>query len=185
MFEIPIKKLEKRLGKKIKRNFSTIGFDTAESTGVCKIRTDDKIAYFDTSFIHFDNSNIHFMYKQMVLEFGSVIEMPDFIVAEDTFLGFNVDAMKKLTRFGAFIMCIAIQKGIPYELIAASPARSRLEIPKPPKGKSKSFIAKWLKKKLDITVDDDDIADSIILALLGIIDGIDFRSKAAIKKAKG
>ena len=39
-------------------------------------------------------------------------------------------------------------------------------------------------KSIDIKIDEDNCADGVILSLLGIIDGMDFRSNAEIAKEK-
>ena len=52
-------------------------------------------------------------------------------------------------------------------------------------GKSKESVAKWLSNKFNIDLKgDDDASDAVVLALLGILEDMDFRSQVQIKKEK-
>lgn len=184
--KITLKKLEEVTGYKIKRGFTTIGYDTAERTGVCQIKTNTKVAEFDWTFVEFDSKNEHIYYKNMVLFFENSLNNQDLAVIESTFVGQNPMGSISLTRLGAFGISEAIRKKIPWERIGASSARAKLKIDarKLGKGRSKESVAYWLETKLGIKLDDPDISDGIVLALLGICQDMDFRSEADIKKAK-
>ncbi len=184
--KIDIKKIEKVIGYKIKRNFVAIGFDTANRTGVCQIKTNTKTADFDWTFVEFDSKNEHTYYKNMVMFFESSLNKQDLAVIESTFVGQNPMGSISLTRLGAFGISCAIRNKIPWERIGASSARAKLKIDarKFGKGKSKESVAYYLETKFGIKLDDPDISDAIVLCLLGICEGMDFRSEADIKKDK-
>jgi len=187
-----INELEKKLDKKIKRNIQSIGLDIAERTGVCIITANNKNVNFDWHFIQFDKSNIEKVYKEMYFHFKKVINKnkikDNVVIIEDTFLQrfgrlVQADVFKKLTRFGTLALATCYNKDMPYYFILAKSARAKLKI-KMITGKPKESVAKYLKKTLDIETNDNDISDSIVLALLGIIEDLDFRSNAQILKEK-
>lgn len=184
--KIELKKLEKITGYKIKKDFTAIGFDTAKRTGVCQIKTNGKCADLDWTFVEFDDKIEHTYYKNMVQFFEGSLINQDLAIIESTFVGQNVMGSISLTRLGAFGISEAIRKKIPWERIGASSARSKLKIDarKFGKGKSKESVAYWLETQLGIKLDDPDISDAIVLCLLGICEGMDFRSQADIAEAK-
>ena len=106
------------------------------------------------------------------------------VIVEDVFLGMNPDVTIKLARFGGLMMAQAINKNVPFETIGAKSARAKLFKldSKKYKGKSKEAVADYLKS-IGIEIDEDNCADGVILALLGIIEGIDYRSKAEIARS--
>jgi len=186
MIKLPIKDLELKLGHKIKRHFSSIGIDTATTTGIGFITVDANYAMIDWTLLKFEaNSQIE-LYKQMYYEFQNIIdESVDFVVVENVFLGMNPDVTIKLARFGGLAMACAINKGISFATIGASSSRAKLFTldRKKYKGKPKEAVADYLKS-IGIEIDEDNCADGVILALLGIIEGMDFRSATEIAKEK-
>ena len=186
MIKLDILDLEKKLGKTIKRNFVYIGIDTATTTGIGIISANDKDVEIDWSLIKFEaNSQIE-LYKQMYYEFQNIIdESVDFVVVENVFLGMNPDVTIKLARFGGLAMACAINKSVNFATIGASSSRAKLFTldRKKYKGKPKEAVADYLKS-IGIEIDEDNCADGVILALLGIIDGMDFRSATEITKEK-
>jgi len=183
--KIKIIDLEKKLNKKIKRNYKSIGFDTATHTGVGIIITDNEYATIDWALIHFEANTIQELYKQMYREFEKLIDKKsDCCIVEDVFLGMNPDTTIKLARFGGLVIAHAINKDVHFETIGARSARSKLfKLDyKKYKGKTKQAVADYLKN-IGIQIDDDNCADGIILALLGVIDKLDFRSQKDIKKS--
>jgi Holliday junction resolvasome RuvABC endonuclease subunit len=186
MLKLSIKDLELKLGKTLKRNFVSIGIDTATTTGIGIISANDKEVEIDWSLIKFEaNSQIE-LYKQMYYEFQNIIdESVDFVVVENVFLGMNPDVTIKLARFGGLAMACAINKSVNFATIGASSSRAKLFTldRKKYKGKPKEAVADYLKS-IGIEIDEDNCADGVILALLGIIDGMDFRSATEITKEK-
>jgi Holliday junction resolvasome RuvABC endonuclease subunit len=184
--KISIKDLEARLGKKIKRNFSSIGVDTATKTGLGFISVDDEEVDINWSLISFEANSIQELYKQMYKEFGNFIDKyTDVVVVEDVFLGMNPDVTIKLARFGGLAMAQAINNDIPFKTIGAKSARAKLFKldQKAYKGRTKQAVADYLKS-IGIEIDEDNCADGVILAILGIIDGLDFRSNAEIAEER-
>lgn len=190
--KIKISKIEEQLGKTIKRNTQSIGMDIAERCGICIITTDETHLDLDWQFIEFDKTNINSVYKGMFNEFSKII-IPEkayhnVVVIEDTFLKFfgkfpQVDMFKKLTRFGTIALVCCFLKEIEYNFILAKSARSKLKI-KMKAGEPKESVARYLHNTLDIKVDDDDISDAIVLSILGLIEGLDYRSNATLLKIK-
>ncbi|MEK6880090.1 MAG: crossover junction endodeoxyribonuclease RuvC [Nanoarchaeota archaeon] len=180
-----IKDLELKLDKKIKRNHSSIGVDTATLTGVGFINTDDKEITIEWSLLSFEAPSTNQLYKLMYKEFEKFIDKnTKIVIVEDVFLGMNPDVTIKLARFGGLMMAQAINKNVPFETIGAKSARAKLFKldSKKYKGKSKEAVADYLKS-IGIEIDEDNCADGVILALLGIIEGIDYRSKAEIARS--
>ena len=83
-------------------------------------------------------------------------------------------------------MAVCIIKGIPYELISAVSSRTRVGIntKQIPKGKSKEYVADWLEITFGIKVDEDNVADGILLAICGLIEGCEFKKMKTKKKRK-
>ena len=186
MIKLSVKELENKLGKKIKRHYSSVGVDTATTTGVGFITVDESNVMINWTLLKFEAPSMPALYKQMYLEFKEIIdESVDFVVVENVFLGMNPDVTIKLARMGGLAMACAINKNIPFETIGASSSRAKLFTldKKLYKGKPKEAVANYLKS-LGIEIDEDNCADGVILALLGVIEGMDFRSNAEIAKEK-
>lgn len=186
MLKINIKNLEKVTGYKIHKGFTVIGLDIATTTGYAILTSDSKNVILDVGFISFDKSTDNQRYKQFYLSFKELINNQDMVVIEDTFLGRNPNGMKILSRFGALALANAIEKKVPYEIIGAASARSKLHIDsrKFGKGKSKLAVADYLKTKLgiDLGMELNDVSDAIVLSILGLCRNMDFRSDTEIKK---
>lgn len=176
MIKIDIKKLEKITGYKIKKNFLAIAFDTATRTGIAQVKTNTKQVDIDYTFLEFDSSNKHQLYKNMYLAFKDLLVNQDLAIVEDTFVGLNPAGSLVLTRLGAFAIGLAIDKKIPWHLIRAVSARALLKIDarKFGKGKSKESVAYWLETKLGIKLDDPDISDAIVLAIVALCEGVNY-----------
>jgi Holliday junction resolvasome RuvABC endonuclease subunit len=186
MIKLKISELENKLGKKLKRNFTSVGVDTATICGVGFISTSDKEIEINWSLIKFEANSMTLLYKQMYNEFGNFIDKSvDFVVVEDVFLGMSPAVTIKLSRFGGLVIAHAIKNDIHFETIGASSSRAKLFTldKKLYKGKPKEAVANYLKS-LGIEIDEDNCADGVILALLGVIEGMDFRSNAEIAKEK-
>ena len=186
MIKLDILELENRLGKKLKRNYASVGVDTAQTCGVGFVSTSDKMVEIDWSLIKFEANSTVELYKQMYNEFGNFIDKSiDFVVVEDVFLGMSPAVTIKLSRFGGLVMAQAINNNIPFETIGASSSRAKLFTldRKKYKGKPKEAVADYLKS-IGVEIDEDNCADGVILALLGIIEGMDFRTATEIAKEK-
>ncbi|RLF58120.1 MAG: hypothetical protein DRN27_06205 [Thermoplasmata archaeon] len=182
--KITIKELEEKLGYKIKTNFTGAGLDTASRTGFCYIKTNATFAEFDWCFLEFNYNSQKEMLKQMHCEFKSLFTDEDTVVVEEVFIGFNRMGCLRLAKMGTIAIGQCIEKKINFELISAISARGKLKINtrKYGKGKSKLAVSDYLKE-IGIVVDDEDISDAIILALLSICDGMDYNPKTKKKKS--
>jgi len=192
MYTIKFSELEKILGYKIKPNTQSIGLDIAERTGVCVITTDDSIASFDWYFVEFDKTNIEKVYKEMYREFLNIIRKnkikDTIVIIEDTFLMrfgkfVQADVFKKLTRFGTLALAVCYDRNIEHRFILAKTSRAKLKI-EMITGKPKESVAKYLKEKFNIELDDDDMSDSVILGILGLCEGMNFKPLPKKKKIK-
>lgn len=185
--KLKITDLEKQLNTKIKRNFNSIGFDTATKTGVAMIKTNTIYLTIDWTTVQFHADNIQEVYKQMYWNFAELINKNyDVCIIEKAFVKLNPSVALKLAIFGGLVMAHAINNQVHFEQISAKSARAKLgiKIPKGYKGKSKQAVAEWLKCNLNFTIDDNDIADAVVLALLGIIEGMNFEVPKKVRKRK-
>ena len=183
--KIKISDLEKKLGKKIKRNFKSIGVDTAQTSGIVFLTTDDEYVHMDNLVLGFKTKNKKEIYSSMVKTFEKLFQNENLAIIEEVFVGFSRAGSVELSKYGAFAIAECIKKDISYETISAVSARSKFKIDtkKYGKGKSKLAVASFVKE-LDIDLTDNNLVDAFILALLGIIEDMDFRSKKEISKKK-
>lgn len=193
--KIKLNHIEKVTGYKVKKYFRSIGIDVAERTGICNISTTDKYATLKFNFLEFDSKDINRVYKDMYNSFKVSIFNQDIAIIEDTHLQYfgrfaQVDVLKKLTRFGTLALSVCLEKDIAREFILAISSRSKLGILTTTKagygkGESKKAVADWLRKNFAIDLKgDNDASDAIVLAILGLLEDLDFRSEAEIKKEK-
>lgn len=184
---IDIKKVENVTGYKVKKNFVSVGFDTAKRTGICFIKTNAKEIEIDWMFLEFkDAGNKKEIYKIMVNTFANILNKQNLAVIEEVFVGFSRAGSLELAKYGTFAIAECIKKNIDYEIISATTARSKLKIDsrKFGKGKSKKAVAYWLKENLNLELNDEDVSDATILCILGILENMDFRSQLEIKNEK-
>ena len=183
--KIKIIDLEKKLNKKIKRNFKSIGLDTAQKSGIVFLKTDKTYLYIDGLVLGFNTKDRKEIYATMVKTFEKLIQEEDIAVIEDVFIGFNRKGSLELVRYGAYAIAECIKKSIDYEIILAQTARAKFKIDTRSEGKGRSKIAvgKWVYS-LGIDLKDNNLVDGFILALLGICKDIDFKPKTKKKKKK-
>lgn len=183
--KLNIKDVEDSLGIKIKRNFYSVGIDTAQVSGIVFLKSDDKEIRIDELVLNFKTANSKEIYTSMVKTFERIFEEGQFAVIEEVFVGFSRAGSVELAKYGSFAISACIRKGIPYETISAVSARSKFKIDtrSAGKGNTKVAVGNWIKENLKLSYDDNNINDALILALLGIIEGQDFRSQVDIKKA--
>ena len=183
--KIEIAQIEEKLEYKIKRNFNTIGFDTATTTGICILRTDDKYLVIEPLVVSFKTEDKKERYVSAVKMFEKLLEDDMYVIVEDVFNKMNVYVTIYLARLGGFAISAAIRQNLDFETILAKSARSKFKIDtmKYGKGKSKLAVADWIKD-LGVDIKDDNIADAFVLSLLGMCEGMDFRSQKEIKGIK-
>jgi len=192
--KIKIEHIEKVTGYKVKKGHISLGIDIAERTGFAEIKTNDKEADITFWFGEFKDTEITNVYKNMYSYLQSVIEAQTIVVIEDSYLQYygrkaQADVFKKLTRFGTLALATCFNKELNYKFILAKSARAKLKILTSSKagygkGESKKAVADWLKNNLDIELNDNDASDAVVLSILGILEGLDFRSEADIKRNK-
>lgn len=181
--KLKISNLEKKINYKLKRNFTSVGIDTAQTSGIVFLKTDDKYLQIDGLVLGFKTKNHKEIYTSMVKTFEKLFQKEDFAVIEEVFIGFNRAGCVELAKYGAFAISECIKKDIPYETISAISARAKFKIDtrSEGKGKSKLAVAKWIQS-LEIKLNDNNLVDGFVLALLGICEGIDFKPKTISKK---
>jgi Holliday junction resolvasome RuvABC endonuclease subunit len=192
MIKLDIKEIELKLNKRIKRDFSVIGWDTSSKCGVCFGKTDDKTLEIDYTFLEYDTSDHQKMYKQMYNDFGSLLSDEKLSIIEQVFVSFNPNVALLLARMGSLIMARCIEKKIPFQFLSAVSARANLGIKtrldksgnKIPKGHTKEVVANWLKEELNFTIDQNDIADALVLVLNGLCEDTVYTKKAKKKRKK-
>ena len=185
---IKIKDLETRLAKKIKRNSSAIGVDTASRTGWALIRTTEKLAFFSYGVVDIQTKDRLFKYNKFIEFFESLfynwVNTKTIIVIEDTFFRHNPHMYAMISRFGAIVYTIAHLFGYKNKMfIRASSARAKIGLTGNAK---KAQIQKQLKEKLNLNIEDKDVLDAIVLALCGLIEEPTKKTKKPkIKKLRG
>jgi hypothetical protein len=184
--KIKIADVEKVIGYKIKKNFKSVGIDTAQVSGIVFLRSDEEYVHIDYMVLSFKTKEHKEIYHSMVKTFEKLLESDLFAVIESVFVGFSRAGSVELAKYGAFAISECIKKGIDYELISAVSARSKFKIDTKScgKGKTKDAIGKWIKERLNVSFTDNNINDGFILALCGICKDMDFRSQVDIKKDK-
>lgn len=186
MIKLSIKDVENKLGKKLKRNFKSIGLDLATKSGIGFASTDDISITLDWTVLYFDSSNKRDLYKFAYEEFGKIITDEDVVTIEDIFVGGNRQVALFLARLSALALAQAISKGKHYEIISAISSRSRVGIntKKIPKGESKDYIGKWMEDILGCEIDENNAVDGILLSLVGLIEDCQFKKLKKKKKVK-
>jgi len=177
--KIPIETIEKITGYKVKKNFTSIGFDWATRAGISFIKTTDKYATIEYIFIEFKGNEPKEKYKLMVKSLEDLLNSQNLAVIESVFVGFNRAGSMELAKYHAFAISECIKKNVDYETISAMSCRSRLGIKTTAKagygkGKSKLAVSDYLKNSFNLKLEDEDASDAVCLALLGILEGVKF-----------
>lgn len=184
--KILIKDIEKQIPYKIKRNFKVIGVDGAQVTGVVVLKTDEEYIDIDYMVLSFKTKDHKEIYHSMISTFARLFEQDQLAILEQVFVGFSRAGSIELARYSSFAIAECIKKGMEWELISAVSARAKFDIDTRllGKGRTKECVMMWIKKRLGIKFTDNNIADAFILALIGMCEGMDFRPKKEIAKAK-
>ena len=187
MLKMKIKQLEAILGKKIKRNTKVLGIDIATKTGFCIAKANTVNVIFDYNFVTFTNNDEFDRYQQIAKTFIEIIDKDFEVVIEDTFLGFNPKTFKLLSRFGGIVCGICETKGVvgyTFKMPSSLRAGVGIKMGKVKKGEAKKAVRKWLIDNLDLDVENDDIADSVVISLYGLIDNETKKNKRRKKMPK-
>ena len=164
--------IEERLGKSFKEGIVSIGVDTASRAGICTAWVDKYDLCLETEFVHIDSTDIYFKYNQLLKSFRSLLNVKDpenyRLVIEDTFFGKNVNVLKMISRLGMIVYICGHEAGIE-DITFIYPTSSRKAIGI--KGTlKKADVHRELARILKYKFDDEDIADSVVLALCGLIE---------------
>lgn len=173
--KISIKELEKKLPYKIKKNFKSIGVDTAQVSGIVFLKTDSKYINIDHLVLSFKTKNKKEVYHTMVKTFEKLFNDENIAIIEEVFVGFSRAGSVELAKYGSFAIAECIKKDIPFETLSAVSARAKFKIDtrSEGKGKSKIAVAKWVKS-IGIDLTDNNLVDGFVLALCGLCEGIKY-----------
>lgn len=173
--------VEGLLEKELRVNTTAIGFDVASyNTGIYVLRTDEKYLYEEASFkIEVPKTKKTTLlekmqrYEQDLLNIKSQLSLKGYKVAviEDCFLMGNVWVVKTLARFETVTWMI-FKDSVDYCFFKmAKHARNKVGIKTKAKTtkKRKQEIMNWINKMFDLKITDEDLADAMILSLVGLV----------------
>ena len=181
-----IKELEKKLGKKIKRNTASFGFDGALiKSGYCIIKSNtSNLIIIDSGVIVHKNYKVITDKLNLLKNTLKKIKIPEsknkVAVIEMPYMGMNAHTGIMLGLADGLAYSIISNK-IPYTFfLSAISARSRIgfkprkrtkeEIKKGiKKVNTKKAVAEYVKNKIGFVSKSDDIVDAFVLALSGLI----------------
>ena len=170
--KIKTKVLEQRLNKPLKRNYISLGLDTASRTGWCTIKTGNVNTEIEYGFIDVKSKNMYFKFDQMIDIFGQMLRLMQvpvydkIVIIEDVFFGRNVHTTKLLARIGMIVYVLCKLSDLPKTFLLATQARCKIGIKSNLK---KVFVHERLEKMLKLGITDEDAVDAVILALAGLI----------------
>lgn len=191
MITLPIKKLEKNLGLKLKRNIYVIGVDTASTTGVSFLTITNSTATFEWELFKLpvlpkkvkDQMEKAEKYEA-VLDFATVAIRDlkikckkvdnSILVLEQSFLQMNPDTYGELRALqGIFYAelydyCDVVRIWLPGVVRKMVGFHSALNRSAERKDKKQEIVV-WVNNILGTKIDNDNISDAIILSLAGAI----------------
>lgn len=167
-----IKDIEKKLGKKIKKDFISIGFDFATRAGICNITTNKIMLQIETAFVDFSDLDKKSKYSAMLKTAESLIDNQDIAIVENVFVGFSRNGSLELAKYHGLVLSECIRKDVDYDTPTAKKCRSKFNIQKEKKSHTwKKAVAMWLQNNLEINLEgDEDASDAVILSLFGIVE---------------
>ena len=168
MLSLNIKDLQNKLQKSILRNIKSLGIDiSTQKTGWALITTKSTKLYIKTGILNLKDKDIYIRYNKSIEYFNKLIKSDYIVVIENSFLGFNPQVFGKLSKIEGMIYAVCRLKKpfVNTKVMGASEARKNLGILGNCKKKD---IQIWLKNTLDINIENEDIADAIVLAFNGI-----------------
>jgi len=185
MIYIKRDKLEATLGQKINRNIRSLGVDTASRTGWAITDSHNDLITIDYKWIDIKTTDNNFKFNRMISIFSDIFKnyLPNIVIIEDTFLRFNVNVVKLLSRLGMIVYTCAYLSPVFCEkhFLGPSSARKNLGL----KGNAKKEkVHEEFKEKFNIELEDPDIIDAIILSMNGIIPWVKKIKKKKKQKKK-
>lgn len=184
MFKIKTDQLEAILGKKIKRNMIGLGIDVACETGYCIATSTEDEVTLDYNYIKFPKDDSFATYQEMANVFTKIIKKNHYVVIEDSYYSRNFKTFKVLSRFGGIIVGICeMVNVVDYTFKTPTHMRAQvgLKMGKAKKGKAKQFIRQWIVENLDLDIENDNVADGLIISLYSLIDHTQVKTKRTNK----
>ncbi len=172
--KLKIKYIEKKLGIKLRKNSVSLGLDTATKTGYCIARTNTVTINFNVGYINLNMKEIkdrvlrnELRYEELYRRFRELIKTEYIVVIEDVFYRRNPQSLILLARIGAIAWTISKEKKCKRILWkTAVQARKALGLPC---NKKKIVVMEAMNKVLKTKIENNDIIDSIVLAIGGLI----------------
>lgn len=172
MLKLKISDIEKKLDKKLKRNFTCLGIDTASRSGWAIFKTTDKEATLDFGVISIETKDFYYKYDHLIQLFGDLLSRVEkdknkIVIIEDVFFSKNVNTLKILSRIGMIVYVLCCLKSIDKLYLLATQARMKLGF----KGNlKKEILHEQFLDRLKLDVTDIDVIDGIVLSIAGAID---------------
>lgn len=172
MLKLNTEDLEKKLGKKLKRNFTCLGLDTASRTGWAILQVKDSLTTLDFGVVDVHTKDFYYKYDNLIDIFTDLLNKvfdqkhEKKVIIEDVFFSKNVNTLKILSRIGMIAYVLCYEKGLKKEYLLATQARMKLGF----KGnQKKEEIHKQFLERLKLDIKDVDAIDAIILSFAGTI----------------
>jgi len=179
-WEIP--KISKKINKTILPNTLSVGFDVAEyKTGISIILTTQSYIKWIGKYIIEIPKKDDIVSKLKAFQIGLITVKEEFskykskrkiVVIEDCFLKYSVWVLKILARFSTIAFMEFKNSASDIFFVQAKSARNRVGI----KDKylkqfktAKQGVVNWINSNFEIFLEDKDIADSFVLALVGVL----------------
>ena len=187
MKKMKIAQLEAILGTTIKKNSKIVGIDIATKTGYCIATTTEKTVTFDFSFANFSSNDEQERHGEIARFFGKMIDDKCEVIIEKAHYQRNMNTMHVLSVFNGILIGVSEMKNAKdWYLKGSSHIRSvvGINMKKAEKGKAKQHVRQWLIDNLDLDVDNDNIADAVVIAIYGLLDMKTKRNKRRKKMGK-
>jgi hypothetical protein len=190
MVNLDLKAVEKKLGFSLKRNYFSVGFDTASATGIAILETTSTKLIIKTDIFKLpkveDTEDKSDMYEQkldvclqFVREFKKKLNLKEdgILVLENSYMGFNPATYGFLKGLMGLIYATLYDYFPEIKIIFPTAARKMVgfksELPKKSKREQKKEeLVKWVNERFDMEEENDNITDAIILAVCGLKKGV-------------
>lgn len=188
MIQISKSSLEQILNCKIENDIVCLGVDTASRTGWAILRTSEHMVTIDYGWIDIDTTNHNFKFDRMIQIFNELISKhrPNKIVIEDTFMRFNVNVVKLLSRLGMIVYVMGRLIGSNTKQYFVGPSKARCNIGLNGTCK-KEQVHKEFIQKFGVDLKDEDIIDAVILSMNGVSEWpekLKTKKKRSVKQKK-
>jgi len=165
--KLSIVKIEKALGKKLRRNYKTLGMDIASKTGWAYLTTNEQDILIDYGTISAGHSEPYFRLRTLNKHFEDLIHDDlNMIIIESAFFGMNKKTYGLLSMFQGLAVSSICKKNLEFKFIYPSSARAHIGLCGNAK---KEDVHKELKEKTGISLDNEDATDAVVLGLNGLL----------------